>query len=199
MKYRFSVLHNLYHWTLRLSAHPHARIALFTIAFIESSVFLIPPDVMLIPMTLTEPRSWKRLALITTVGSVLGGICGYYIGVALWDTIGRSVVDMYHLETAMESVRMQYEHNAFWAILLAAFTPIPYKVFTIASGLFEVPLWKLIVASILGRGGRFFLVGGLVAVFGEQVKGYIEKYFDMLTLALAVLLVLGFVVVRWIV
>lgn len=196
MKYRFPLLHSLYHWTLKWAAHPHASYMLFFIAFIESSVFLIPPDVLLIPMTLAEPKRWFRFGLITVSASVIGGIAGYYIGYALWETMGRVVVDLYGLTNAMAMVEAKYQANAFIAIFTAALTPIPYKVFTISAGLFHISLPTLIIASILGRGLRFFAVAWLVGKFGNPVKEYIEKYFDMLTVGAAALLVGGFLVIR---
>ena len=196
MRYRFTLLHSLYHWTLKWAAHPHAAWMLFFISFIESSVFLIPPDVLLIPMTLTEPKRWFRFGLITTIASILGGIAGYYIGYALWETVGKGVVAFYGLGDAMDLVQAKYQANAFAAIFTAALTPIPYKVFTISAGLFHISLVTLIFASIIGRGLRFFAVAWLVGQFGEPVKEFIEKYFDILTVAAAVLLVGGFLVVR---
>ncbi|TSC70586.1 MAG: hypothetical protein G01um101470_820 [Parcubacteria group bacterium Gr01-1014_70] len=199
MKYRFTLLHSLYHWTLKWAAHPYASWMLFFISFIESSVFLIPPDVLLIPMTLAEPKKWFRFAMITTVASVLGGIAGYYIGYWLWETIGQAVIAFYGLSDAMRVVQVKYEANAFAAIFTAALTPIPYKVFTITAGLFHISLSILIFASIIGRGLRFFAVAWLVGRYGNPVKEFIETYFDMITIAAAALLVGGFIVLRWLV
>ena len=199
MRYRFALLHSLYHWTLKWASHPHASWMLFFVSFIESSVFLIPPDVLLIPMTLAEPKKWFRFGLITTIGSVLGGIGGYYIGYALWETAGKAIVAFYGLGDAMAAVEMKYQANAFAAIFTAALTPIPYKVFTITAGLFQIPLMTLIAASVVGRGMRFFAVAWLVGHFGEPVKEFIERYFDVLTIAATALLVAGFIVVRWLI
>lgn len=199
MKYKLPLVHSLYHWTLKWAAHPHATWMLFFISFIESSVFLIPPDVLLIPMTLAEPRKWFRFALITTSASVLGGIAGYYIGYGLWETVGKPVIEFYKFEEAMIAVGAQYRANAFWAIFTAAVTPIPYKVFTISAGLFHISLTTLVVASIVGRGFRFFMVAWLIRAYGDPIKVFIEKYFDILTIAMAVLLVGGFLVLRFLV
>ena len=172
---------------------------LFGISFIESSIFLIPPDVLMIPMVVTEPKKWFRFALITTIASVLGGIAGYYIGYWLWETVGKAVIAFYGLGDAMLTVQIKYEANAFAAIFTAALTPIPYKVFTIAAGLFHISLTTLVFASIVGRGLRFFVVAWLVGTFGEPVKEFIEKYFDILTVAAAMFLVGGFIVIRWLI
>lgn len=196
MKYHFTLLHSLYHWTLKWASHPHAQWMLFCVSFIESSVFPIPPDVLLIPMTLADRKRWFRFGFITVTASVLGGIAGYYIGYALWETVGKAVVAFYGLETATAVVGEKYQANAFAAIFTAALTPIPYKVFTISAGLFHISLVTLIAASILGRGIRFFAVAWFVNKFGEPVKEFIEKYFDMLTVTAAILLMGGFLVVK---
>ncbi len=151
----------------------------------------------MIPMIIAEPKKWFRFALITTTASVLGGIAGYYIGYWLWETIGKAVIAFYGLGDAMAAVRIRYEANAFAAIFTAALTPIPYKVFTISAGLFHISLATLVFASIAGRGLRFFAVAWLVGRFGEPIKELIEKYFDILTVIAAALLVGGFIVLRW--
>ena len=199
MKYRFTLLHSLYHWTLKWASHPHASRMLFFISFIESSIFLIPPDVLMIPMIIAEPKKWFRFGLITTVASVLGGIAGYYIGYWLWETVGKAVIAFYGLSDAMAVVQVKYEENAFVAVFAAALAPIPYKVFTISAGLFHISLITLIFASMVGRGLRFFAVAWLVGRFGEPVKEFIERYFDILTVAAVALLIGGFIVVRWLV
>lgn len=162
-------------------------------------MFLIPPDALMVPMIIAEPKKWFRFALITTVASVLGGVAGYYIGYWLWETVGKAVIVFYGLGDAMLLVRAKYEANAFAAIFTAALTPIPYKVFTISAGLFHISLLTLIIASITGRGLRFFAVAWLVGKFGEPVKEFIETYFDRLTMVAAVLFVGGFIVIRWLV
>lgn len=199
MASRLTFLHKLYHWTIRWAAHPRAQGALFCIAFIESSFFLIPPDVLLIPMVLAKPARWFRYAIITTLGSVLGGLFGYYIGMGLWETVGHSIVSFYHLEDSLATVRGQFQAHAFFTIFTAAFTPIPYKVITIASGLFQVSLGTFIIASILGRSLRFFIIAVLIGMFGETVKAFIERYFDVLSIAFVALLVSGFLVLQWLV
>ncbi|MBI3421065.1 MAG: DedA family protein [Candidatus Sungbacteria bacterium] len=188
-------LHRLYHWTLKWASHPRASLALFGIAFIESSFFLIPPDILLIAMTIAKPRRWAWYAAIATIGSVLGGIFGYIIGAALWESIGKAIVQFYHFESVIKVIQENYQAHAFVTIFTAAFTPIPYKVITIAAGLFRVSLLTLIAASLIGRGLRFGLVAALLGFFGERMKQLIERYFDMLSLLFAILLIGGFLLI----
>ncbi len=181
-------LRGIYTWTIHWAKTRHAPWALFFIAFIESSFFPIPPDVLLIAMVIADRRAWWRNALICTTGSVLGALFGYFIGFFLFETLGKIIVSTYHLGSHVETVRKLYADNAFWAVFTAAFTPIPYKVFTIAAGLFRISLPILLVASVFGRAGRFFLVAGLLRLFGARIEKFIEKYFDILSLAFMVLL-----------
>lgn len=196
MKKIFDWLRKLKVWVEGYAERPHAQWALFLIAFAESSFFPIPPDVLLIAMAVIVPKKAFRYALICSAGSVLGGVFGYFIGWALFETIGQSILQFYGAMGHYETVRQLYSEHAFWAILSAAFTPIPYKVFTIAAGTFEVSLTTLIVASVIGRSARFFLVAGLFYFFGAPIKRFIDKYFEMLTIVFLVLLIGGFVVIR---
>lgn len=195
MKIHLKFLHLLYHWTLKWSSHPRATWALFGIAFIESSFFLIPPDVLLIPMTIANPRRWIWHATITTVGSVLGGIFGYIIGVALWESVGVAIVKFYHFEPVVNAIKETYHAHAFITVFTAAFTPIPYKVITITAGLFRISLLTLIIASLIGRGLRFGLVAALLGFFGEQMKQFIERYFDILSFLFLGILIAGFLLI----
>lgn len=183
-------------WVEGYAEHPHAQWALFIIAFTESSFFPIPPDVLLIAMAVMVPKKAFRYALICTAGSVLGGVFGYFIGWAFFETIGQPILQFYGAMGHYENVRVLYSEHAFLAILSAAFTPIPYKVFTIAAGTFEIPILTLITASIIGRAGRFFLVASLFYFFGAPIKKFIDKYFEILTVVFLVLLVGGFIVIR---
>lgn len=196
MKKIFEYVRKLKEWVEGYAEKPYAEWALFILAFVESSFFPIPPDVLLIAMAVVVPKKAFRYALICSLGSVLGGVFGYYIGYLFFETIGQSILNFYGAQGHYDTVKQLYAEHAFWAILSAAFTPIPYKVFTIAAGTFEVPLTTLIVASVIGRSGRFFLVGGLFYFFGAPIKKFIDKYFEILTVAFLVLFVAGFVVIR---
>lgn len=196
LKKLFDYLRRLKAWVEGYAEKPHAEWALFVIAFVESSFFPIPPDVLLIAMAVITPKKAFRFALICTVGSVLGGIFGYFIGWAFFETIGQPILQFYGAMGHYETVRVLYNEHAFWAILSAAFTPIPYKVFTIAAGTFEISLTTMIAASIIGRAGRFFLVSSLFYFFGAPIKKFIDKYFEILTIVFLVLLVGGFVLIR---
>lgn len=183
-----------YDWALSWSDAPSAGMALFLLAFAESSFFPIPPDVLLIAMTLGQPQQGMVFAGLTTVGSVLGGLFGYLIG---W-LGGRPLLRRWIGQERMEKVHTLFQRYEAWAIVLAAFTPIPYKVFTIAAGVFYVSLRTFVLASIVGRGGRFFLVAGTLQLLGPWMKGVIERYFDLFSVLFLVLLIGGFVLVhRW--
>lgn len=190
-------LRRLYDWTIRWARTKQAPYALFVIAFAESSFFPVPPDALLIPMVVARRERWLRVALICTLGSVCGAALGYLIGWAFYESVGKRVVDAYSLHHSMQMIGDKYSQNAFLTVLTAAFTPIPYKVITIGAGLFSVSLSTLLFASFVGRAGRFFLVAGLLRIFGERMAAFIERYFDILSLAFAALLIGGFVVIRY--
>ena len=196
LKKIFDYLRRLKAWVEGYAEKPHAQWALFFIAFIESSFFPIPPDVLLIAMAVMVPKKAFRYALVCSAGSVLGGVFGYYIGWAAFESIGRPIIDFYGAAGQYEYVQEMYQEHAFWAIMAAGFTPIPYKVFTIAAGAFNVSLTTLIIASVISRSARFFLVAGLFYFFGASIKKFIDKYFEILTVVFLVVLVAGFVVVR---
>lgn len=177
---------------------PSAGWALFVIAFVESSFFPIPPDVLLIALAILLPAKAFRYALICSIGSVLGGIFGYFIGYEFYEVVGRPIIELYHLEAQYLRVKELYLENAFSAIAIAGFTPIPYKVFTIAAGAFKVPINILITASLISRPVRFFLVAGIFYWFGPKIKPVIDKYFELLTLAFVILLILGFVAIKYV-
>lgn len=191
-----NTMRKLYNWTLKLSKTKYANFSLFALSFSESSFFPVPPDVLLIAMTVVNRFKWWIFATITTVGSVLGGIFGYYIGVAFFETMGKAIIEFYHLQDFVEIVGRKYSENSFLAVFTAAFTPIPYKVFTISGGLFKIPLENLIIASILGRGGRFFIVALALRIFGKKISNVIEKYFDILSLIFMALIIIGFLLIN---
>ena len=193
------IFRKMYDWTMHWAKTPQAPVALFGIAFVESSFFPIPPDVLLIAMVVSDKSRWFRNALICTAGSVLGALLGYWIGWEFYQTVGQWIVSTYHLEKHVETVGRMYADNAFGAVFTAAFTPIPYKVFTIAAGLFRISIPTLVVASIFGREGRFFIVAGMLRIFGEKISRGIEKYFDILSIVFVAAIVLGYMAIRYLV
>lgn len=192
-------LRRLKAWVEGFAQKPGADWSLFGIAFIESSFFPIPPDVLLIALAISVPVRAFRYALVCSVGSVLGGMLGYLIGYEFYDLLGRPIIAFYGLEQEYLKVQQLYQENAFAAIAIAGFTPIPYKVFTIAAGAFQVSFATLIYASALSRPARFFLVAALFYWFGPSIKSFIDKYFEAMSVAFVVLLVLGFFAVRWLI
>jgi membrane protein YqaA with SNARE-associated domain len=182
------------HWAKTQYAVP----ALFLLAFSESSFFPVPPDVLLIALAIAIPAKSFRYAAICTIGSVLGGILGYGIGHYGYEAVGRPIVEFYHGQEIMNLIKLKYDEHGFIGILIAAITPIPYKVFTIASGVFNFDFVLFIIASIMGRSARFFVVAGLIWKFGEPIKGFIDKYFNLLAILFTVLLVLGFLIIKYV-
>lgn len=196
--YAMGKLRTLYNWVLSWGDSKYGVWALFVLAFVESSFFPIPPDVLLIALAVSQPSRAFWHALVCTAGSVLGGILGWFIGYALYESVGKLIITALGYQTAFDAVGRMFADNAFWAIFAAAFTPIPYKVFTIGAGVWEIPLLTLILASIIGRSMRFFLVAGLLHFFGARIKIFIDKYFNILTFAAFALLVGGFIALRWV-
>lgn len=194
-----NAIKRLYAWMMKWGDSPQAEKALFGFSFTESSFFPIPPDPLLITLVMANAKKWLRLALITTVASVLGALLGYLIGFALFETLGQPIIDTYGLQEDFNSVGESYERNAFITIFTAGFTPIPFKVFTLASGLFRVNLLTLLIASILSRGMRFLIVAWLSQKLGSKYKEKIERYIDILGLAFIGLIILGFVAIRYVV
>lgn len=188
----------MYDWVLKWADTPHGAAALFIIAFAESSFFPIPPDVLLVALVLGARQRWWRLAAICTLASVLGGIGGYLIGLGLMDTVGRKIIAFYHAEKYYEQVTEWYLKYDYWIVFVAAFTPIPYKVFTIASGAFSMNIVGFALVSLVGRGMRFFIVAGLLYIFGPPVQRFIDKYFNLLCIVFVVLLIGGFAVIKYI-
>ena len=175
-------LHKLYDWTVYWAKTRYANYALFGIAFIESSFFPIPPDVLLIAMCVSNQKKWWISAAICTFGSLCGAYFGYFIGWGLYESVGKLIVETYRLQDMVRLIETKYAENAFITIFTAAFTPIPYKAITITAGLFKISLITLTVASIIGRAGRFFLVAGSIRVFGKKIADSIEKYFDIFSI-----------------
>ena len=197
MKKISEFLYRLKAWVESFAQKSYATWALFVIAFVESSFFPIPPDVLLIALSVTRPKRSFWYAAICTAGSVTGAFLGYYIGYALFETVGSRIVEFYGFSDQFQVVLDKYRENAWLAIFVAGFTPIPYKVFTIAAGFKEtIDLATLALASLVGRASRFFLVGGLLYVFGPKMKEYLDKYLERLTLALGILFIIGILAVK---
>jgi membrane protein YqaA with SNARE-associated domain len=191
------MLKGLYDWIMRLAAGPRAERALAFVSFAESSFFPIPPDVMLIPMCLARRSLSFRYAAICTVSSVIGGLLGYAIGYFLLETVGDWLLNFYGQQGAYEAFKRNFDEWGLWIILIKGATPIPYKVVTIASGAAHFSLVVFILASILTRGIRFFVVAGLLWRFGEPIRTFVEKYLTLLATLFVVVLVGGFVAVRY--
>jgi membrane protein YqaA with SNARE-associated domain len=192
------MLHRAYSRVLALAIRPHAPWWLFGVAFAESSFFPVPPDALLLPMALARPERAWRLALICTIGSVLGGILGYYIGYALFDVVAQPLIRAYHYEAAFARFRETYAQWGLWVILIKGLTPIPFKIVTIASGAAKFNFAVFVAACVVTRGGRFFLVAGLLRVFGTKVRDFIERRLTLVTSLLAAGIVLGFVILKFI-
>lgn len=187
------MIRRMYAWAMKLAASRHAVPALFGISFAESSFFPIPPDAVLIPMVLANPRKAWYYAAVCTIASVLGGLLGYALGSVFYETIGQKIIHFYHLEQQAENFRLLYGQYGAEIILLKGLTPIPFKLVTIASGLAAYPILPFIILSTITRGARFFLIAGLLKWKGETARIYIEKHLERLTLAFLAIIILGFV------
>ena len=166
----------LYQRVIELAKHRHAPVYLGALSFFEAIVLPIPADAMLIPMVLANRLKAWRFAAITTITSVLGGVVGYFIGVYLFDTIGVFVIELYGLEEDFQVLQTWYVDHGIWIVLVAGFTPIPYKIFTIASGSFSMMLTPFIITSVIGRGARFFLVSLICYWGGEALNAILIRY-----------------------
>jgi membrane protein YqaA with SNARE-associated domain len=193
---RPGAVRRLYDWVLHWADRPQGPMALFILAFMESSFFPIPPDVLLIALAMGRPSRAPAFALICTAGSVLGGIGGYLIGLVLFEQLGRPILEWYGATDKFDTVGRLYHENLLVALGTAGFTPIPYKVFTIAAGAFAIPILPFVAISAGSRGMRFFIVAGLIYYFGPPIKVFIDKYFNLLSILFVVLLVGGFIAVR---
>ncbi len=177
---------------MALADSPRAPLALGLIAFAESSVFPLPPDLILVPMSLAQPRRAWTFAAIATIGSVLGGILGYGIGALLYETVGQWLISVYGYGGKLETLRDAYAHWGALVILLKGFTPIPFKLVTIFSGLLGYNFLLFVLLSLITRGARFFILAGLLNRFGAPIRAGMERHFAMFIGSLAVIIVLGF-------
>lgn len=193
------LLKRLYEWVLSWAESPYGTVALFLLAFAESSFFPIPPDVLLIALCIGEPKKSPWFALVCSIGSILGGIGGYVIGYSVWLVVQDfffNYVPGFTREN-FEHVKNLYETYNFWIVFVAAFTPIPYKVITIAAGVCSTNFPMFVIASTVGRSARFFMVGILIFFFGERIRDFIDKWFEWCVIAFTILLIGGFVVIKW--
>jgi membrane protein YqaA with SNARE-associated domain len=191
------VVRRLYDWVLRWAETPYGTWALFILAFCESSFFPIPPDILLIALSVGRPRKSLKYALVCSAGSLLGGCFGYLIGLQLMASIGDPIIRFYGLFEKYEYIQTLYVKYDAWAVGIAGFTPIPYKVFTITAGAFRINFMVFLIVSAVSRSARFFLVGGLIYLFGSKIQSFIERYFNILAVAFVILLVLGFVMIKY--
>jgi len=192
------IIRKTYNWVLHWADTPYGIWALFILAFCESSFFPIPPDVLLIALAISLPSKSFKYALVCSVGSVLGGAFGYFIGKELMDSIGKPILEFYNVTEKYDSIGNLYNRYDAWAVGIAGFTPIPYKVFTIAAGAFNINFFVFLLASIVSRSARFFILAGLIIKFGSPIKTFIDKYFNLLTFVFVILLVVGFVLIKYI-
>lgn len=197
-KQRPRLMRRLYDWILHFAETPWGTWALFLLAFAESSFFPIPPDVLLIAMALAVPAGAFRYAAVCTAGSVLGGMLGYFIGYGFMEAVGFRILDFYGLKAKFDVIGDLYNRYSAWAVGIAGFTPVPYKVFTIAGGAFRIDFTMFVLVSLVSRGARFFLVSFLFYRFGEGIKTFIDRYFNILTILFMILLVGGFILVRYV-
>lgn len=191
------VIRRLYDWTIRMADHPHALWVLALVSFAESSVFPIPPDLLMIPMILARPSRAFIVAAVAMAASVAGGMLGYAIGAFAFDSIGQPILESMGKAHAMEEFNATFNGAGFWAVLGAGITPFPYKVITIMSGWTGMPLTTFVITSIVARGLRFFIVAWLLWKFGSPVRDFIEKRLGLVFTAFFAILIAGFLLVRY--
>ncbi len=191
------MLKRLYDRTLALADHPRAMWALALVSFIESSVFPIPPDVLMIPMILARPHRAWAIAGVALIASVLGGMLGYAIGAFAYESVGQPILEMMGKGDAMEQFNARFNDFGFWAVLAAGVTPFPYKVITIMSGWTGMPLATFVATSILARALRFFVLAGLLRTFGEPIRDFIESRLNLVFTVFVILLVGSFFLVKY--
>jgi membrane protein YqaA with SNARE-associated domain len=191
------MIRKLYDWTLSLAEHPRAIWALAFVAFIESSVFPIPPDLIMIPLILAAPTKAFRIAFVATAASVLGGLFGYAIGAFAFDAIGHPILTAMGKGHAIEEFNTKFNDFGFWPVLIAGITPFPYKVITIMSGWTGLPFGTFVISSIVARGLRFFIVAALLWKFGAPIRDFIEKRLGLVFIAFIAVLMAGFYAVKF--
>lgn len=207
-------MRSLYDWVLKWSESKYGLWALFGIAVAESSFFPVPPDALLIALCMGNHKKWLKFAVVCSIGSVIGGAIGYLIGHYAFNFIGEKMISITASisgtspETLLEQAQYWFNEKEMfgmkvgaWAVGIAGFTPIPYKVFTIAAGFFQMSFIPFIVASMISRSLRFLVVGGIIGLlykkYGPRIQEFIDKYFNALAIAFVILLVLGFMSIKW--
>ena len=191
------MLRGLYNWTMGLAGHRHALWALAIVSFAESSIFPIPPDILMIPMILARPNRAFLIASVCLIASVLGGIAGYAIGALFYDQIGAPILAALGKADAMAEFNSRFNDLGFWPVLIAGLTPFPYKVITIMSGWTGLPLGTFIVTSIIARGIRFFVISALLRQFGAPLRDFIERRLGLMFTVFIIILLGGFYAVRF--
>lgn len=191
------MIRKLYDWVISLAEHPRALWALALVAFVESSMFPIPPDVLMIPMIVARPRRAFTIAAVATVASVLGGILGYAIGAFAFDQLGLPILEFYGKTAGFDAFAQRYNEWGAWAVLIAGVTPFPYKVITIVSGVTHLDFAVFMVASIIARGLRFFVLAALLWKFGAPIRDFIERRLGLMFTLFVVILVAGFWAVKY--
>jgi len=197
--YAFGLLRRMYDWVLSWAHRKYSNTALFVLAFAESSFFPIPPDVLQIALSVSKPKKSFYYALISSIGSILGGIFGYFIGLKLWE-FSKNFFFSYipgFTPAIFEAIKIKFELYNFWFVFTAGFTPIPYKIITISAGLFGISFSMFIIASVISRSLRFFLVATLFYFFGPRIKVFIDKYFNLLTILFILLFIGGFLAIKY--
>lgn len=191
-----SVVKKTYDWIMNWASTPYALYALALLSFTESFFFPIPPDILLIAIAFSKPKHSFLYAGICSLSSVAGGIVGYFIGYFLFESIGKLIFDLYGGINGFETVKEYYNSKGAWMVLIGGFTPVPYKLITIASGVFLLDFKIFLICSIISRSARFFLESLLIFYFGEKIRLLLEKYFNLFTIFLFVTVILGFLLFK---
>tara|TARA_A100000171_G_C2139703_1_gene153889 strand:+ start:7082 stop:7693 length:612 start_codon:yes stop_codon:yes gene_type:complete len=191
------MLRKSYNWIINYASRPSATYILALVSFVESSFFPIPPDPLYIAMLVANREKAWRLAILCTLTSVVGGVLGYYIGYALYESIGVWIIENYHMEAAFEKLQRDFNEWGFWIIALKGLTPIPYKIVTISSGVARLDMTTFIIASIIARGFRFFSLAGLIYYFGPGVRDYLDKNLGFVTTVSFLALIGGFIIFKY--
>lgn len=192
-----NIIRRAYDWVLGWADSPWGPAALFILAVVEASLFPVPPDVLLIALCLGRPKRSFSYSAICLAGTLVGAIIAYALGFWAWNAIDHWFIPRIFSQEAFDSVGIIYDKWNFWAIFTAGFTPIPYKIFTIAAGVFHINFGMFMLASAIGRGMRFFLIGWLIWKFGSPIKSFIDKYFNWIVIGFTVLLIGGFALIHY--